>query len=154
MRRTLTIAIATALGAASSTSVAVMLSPRGTGQVLIYPYYTVNHQQTLVSVINTTGHGKALKVRRLIAADFERAYQQFDLLLAPTTPTVAFPLGAKTADPMAMYMNDVCTIPSPLAGHCASDMSSRRASLKRVMGFRRTSICMTPKPALVSGPRR
>src|SRR5678810_1169910 len=63
MRRTLAIAIATALGAASSSSVAVMLNPRGTGQVLIYPYYTVNHQQTLVSVINTTAHGKALKVR-------------------------------------------------------------------------------------------
>jgi aspartyl-tRNA(Asn)/glutamyl-tRNA(Gln) amidotransferase subunit A len=64
-------------------------------------------------------YGKALKVRRLIASDFERAYQHFDLLLAPTTPTVAFPLGAKTADPMAMYMNDVCTIPSNLAGHPA-----------------------------------
>jgi aspartyl-tRNA(Asn)/glutamyl-tRNA(Gln) amidotransferase subunit A len=64
-------------------------------------------------------YGKALKVRRLIAEDFERAYRQFDLLLAPTSPTVAFPLGAKTADPLAMYMNDVCTIPSNLAGHPA-----------------------------------
>jgi aspartyl-tRNA(Asn)/glutamyl-tRNA(Gln) amidotransferase subunit A len=64
-------------------------------------------------------YGKALKVRRLIAQDFDRAYQQFDLLLAPTSPTVAFDLGAKVADPMAMYMNDVCTIPSNLAGHPA-----------------------------------
>jgi len=64
-------------------------------------------------------YGKALKVRRLIAADFERAYTQFDLLLAPTTPSVAFLLGAKVDDPFAMYMNDVCTIPSPLAGHPA-----------------------------------
>jgi aspartyl-tRNA(Asn)/glutamyl-tRNA(Gln) amidotransferase subunit A len=64
-------------------------------------------------------YGKALKVRRLIAADFERAYMQYDLLLAPTTPSVAFPLGAKVNDPFAMYMNDVCTIPSPLAGHPA-----------------------------------
>jgi aspartyl-tRNA(Asn)/glutamyl-tRNA(Gln) amidotransferase subunit A len=64
-------------------------------------------------------YGKALKVRRLIAADFERAYTQYDLLLAPTTPSVAFPLGAKVDDPFAMYMNDVCTIPSPLAGHPA-----------------------------------
>jgi aspartyl-tRNA(Asn)/glutamyl-tRNA(Gln) amidotransferase subunit A len=64
-------------------------------------------------------YGKALKVRRLIAADFERAYANYDLLLAPTTPSVAFPLGAKVDDPFAMYMNDVCTIPSPLAGHPA-----------------------------------
>ncbi len=64
-------------------------------------------------------YGKALKVRRLIAEDFERAYTQYDLLLAPTTPSVAFPLGAKVNDPFAMYMNDVCTIPSPLAGHPA-----------------------------------
>jgi aspartyl-tRNA(Asn)/glutamyl-tRNA(Gln) amidotransferase subunit A len=64
-------------------------------------------------------YGKALKVRRLIAADFERAYAQYDLLLAPTTPSVAFPLGAKVDDPFAMYLNDVCTIPSPLAGHPA-----------------------------------
>jgi hypothetical protein len=61
MKRTLAIAIATALGAAASPSEAVMLNARGTGQVLIYPYYTVNHQQTLVSVINTTERGKALK---------------------------------------------------------------------------------------------
>ena len=58
-------------------------------------------------------------MRRLIAADFERAYMQYDLLLAPTTPSVAFPLGAKVNDPFAMYLNDVCTIPSPLAGHPA-----------------------------------
>ena len=41
------------------------------------------------------------------------------MLISPTSPTTAFPLGDKTADPMAMYMNDVCTIPSPLAGHPA-----------------------------------
>ena len=41
------------------------------------------------------------------------------MLLSPTSPTVAFPLGAKTADPLAMYLNDVCTIPSNLAGHPA-----------------------------------
>jgi aspartyl-tRNA(Asn)/glutamyl-tRNA(Gln) amidotransferase subunit A len=64
-------------------------------------------------------YGKALKVRRLIADDFERAYANFDLLLSPTTPSVAFPVGAKVNDPYAMYLNDVCTIPSPLAGHPA-----------------------------------
>jgi aspartyl-tRNA(Asn)/glutamyl-tRNA(Gln) amidotransferase subunit A len=64
-------------------------------------------------------YGKALKVRRLIADDFERAYERFDLLLAPTSPTVAFRLGAKIDDPLLMYLSDVCTIPSNLAGHPA-----------------------------------
>ncbi|HKA05499.1 MAG TPA: Asp-tRNA(Asn)/Glu-tRNA(Gln) amidotransferase subunit GatA [Acidimicrobiales bacterium] len=64
-------------------------------------------------------YGKALKVRRLISDDFARAYAEFDLLLAPTAPSVAFPLGAKTADPFLMYLNDICTIPSNLAGHPA-----------------------------------
>jgi len=62
---------------------------------------------------------KAQKVRTLIADDLQRAYQQFDLLVCPTAPTTAFPLGEKTADPMLMYLNDVCTIPSNLAGHPA-----------------------------------
>jgi aspartyl-tRNA(Asn)/glutamyl-tRNA(Gln) amidotransferase subunit A len=62
-------------------------------------------------------YGKAQKVRTLLIRDFERAYGDFDLLLSPTTPTTAFPLGEKTADPLTMYLNDVCTIPSNLAGH-------------------------------------
>jgi aspartyl-tRNA(Asn)/glutamyl-tRNA(Gln) amidotransferase subunit A len=61
-------------------------------------------------------YGKALKVRRLIADDFDRAYRHADVLLTPTAPSVAFPFGAK-ADPLAMYLNDVYTIPSNLAGH-------------------------------------
>jgi aspartyl-tRNA(Asn)/glutamyl-tRNA(Gln) amidotransferase subunit A len=64
-------------------------------------------------------YGKALKVRTLILGDFERAYRDVDVLLSPTSPTVAFDLGAKTADPMTMYLNDVCTIPSNLSGHPA-----------------------------------
>jgi aspartyl-tRNA(Asn)/glutamyl-tRNA(Gln) amidotransferase subunit A len=64
-------------------------------------------------------YGKALKVRRVMADDFERAYRQVDLLLAPTSPTVAFELGAKTENPLAMYLSDVATIPSNLAGHPA-----------------------------------
>ena len=63
-------------------------------------------------------YGKAQKVRTLILRDFEAAYERFDVLLAPTSPTTAFTLGAK-ADPLAMYLNDVCTIPSNLAGHPA-----------------------------------
>ena len=61
-------------------------------------------------------YGKAQKVRTLIIRDFAAAYERFDVLLAPTSPTTAFSLGDKTADPMAMYMNDVCTIPSNLSG--------------------------------------
>ncbi|HYF47422.1 MAG TPA: Asp-tRNA(Asn)/Glu-tRNA(Gln) amidotransferase subunit GatA [Acidimicrobiales bacterium] len=61
-------------------------------------------------------YGKAQKVRTLLIRDFEKAYEEFDLLLSPTTPTTAFPLGAKTGDPLMMYLNDICTIPSPLAG--------------------------------------
>ncbi len=64
-------------------------------------------------------YGKAQKVRTLIIRDFGAAYDQVDVLLSPTTPTVAFDLGAKTTDPLSMYLNDVCTIPSNLAGHPA-----------------------------------
>jgi aspartyl-tRNA(Asn)/glutamyl-tRNA(Gln) amidotransferase subunit A len=64
-------------------------------------------------------YGKAQQVRTLIIRDFEAAYQHFDVLLAPTAPTTAFELGAKTADPLTMYLNDVCAIPSNLAGHPA-----------------------------------
>jgi aspartyl-tRNA(Asn)/glutamyl-tRNA(Gln) amidotransferase subunit A len=62
-------------------------------------------------------YGKALKVRRLIADDFDRAYQHTDVLLTPTSPTVAFPFGAKGDNPFAMYLCDVYTIPTNLAGH-------------------------------------
>jgi aspartyl-tRNA(Asn)/glutamyl-tRNA(Gln) amidotransferase subunit A len=64
-------------------------------------------------------YGQAQRVRSLIIRDFEAAYAAYDLLLAPTTPTTAFELGVKTADPLTMYLSDVCTIPSNLAGHPA-----------------------------------
>ena len=64
-------------------------------------------------------YGQAQRVRTLIIRDFARAYEQYDALLSPTSPTVAFELGAKTADPLAMYLSDVCTIPTNLAGHAA-----------------------------------
>jgi aspartyl-tRNA(Asn)/glutamyl-tRNA(Gln) amidotransferase subunit A len=59
---------------------------------------------------------KAQKVRRLIARDFAEAYQRCDVIMGPTSPTTAFPLGAKTDDPVQMYLNDIFTIPAPLAG--------------------------------------
>ena len=62
-------------------------------------------------------YGKALKVRRMIADDFARAYEHADVLISPTSPTVAFPLGAKGDNPYAMYLCDTYTIPTNLAGH-------------------------------------
>jgi aspartyl-tRNA(Asn)/glutamyl-tRNA(Gln) amidotransferase subunit A len=64
-------------------------------------------------------YGTALKVRTLIRRDLDAAYENFDALVSPTSPTTAFPLGEKTSDPMQMYLNDVCTIASNLAGHPA-----------------------------------
>lgn len=61
-------------------------------------------------------YGSAQKVRSLIAQDFERAYEKVDVLLSPTAPTTAFKLGDKLDDPMAMYLNDIATIPANLAG--------------------------------------
>ena len=59
---------------------------------------------------------QAQKVRTLIARDFERAWDKCDVLLTPTAPSAAFALGEKSADPIAMYLNDVFTVPSSLAG--------------------------------------
>ncbi len=59
---------------------------------------------------------KAQKVRRLLARDFTEAFGQCDLILGPTSPTTAFPIGENTADPLQMYMNDIYTVTAPLAG--------------------------------------
>jgi aspartyl-tRNA(Asn)/glutamyl-tRNA(Gln) amidotransferase subunit A len=59
---------------------------------------------------------KAQKVRQLISADFKRAFSEVDVLMGPTTPTPAFPIGAKTSDPITMYLNDIYTIGANLAG--------------------------------------
>ena len=61
-------------------------------------------------------YGQAQKVRTLISRDFAAAYEQADVLVSPTTPFVAFKLGERTADPMAMYINDLCTLPASLSG--------------------------------------
>ncbi|MEV4171077.1 Asp-tRNA(Asn)/Glu-tRNA(Gln) amidotransferase subunit GatA [Nonomuraea sp. NPDC049709] len=64
-------------------------------------------------------YGQAQKVRTVISREFEAAYQQVDVLVSPTTPTTAFSLGERTDDPIAMYLADLCTIPSNLAGNAA-----------------------------------
>ncbi len=64
-------------------------------------------------------YGRAQRVRTMIIDSFRKAYESFDVLLSPTSPTTAFELGAKAADPLSMYLSDVCTIPTNLAGHPA-----------------------------------
>ena len=69
-------------------------------------------------------YGQALRVRTLIARDFEQAFSDVDVLVSPTTPTTAFPLGEKVDDPLAMYLFDLCTLPVNLAGNCAMSVPS------------------------------
>jgi aspartyl-tRNA(Asn)/glutamyl-tRNA(Gln) amidotransferase subunit A len=61
-------------------------------------------------------YGRAQKVRTKIADDFKAAFESVDLIVTPTSPTVAFPLGERMADPLAMYLSDYFTVPMPLAG--------------------------------------
>ena len=65
-------------------------------------------------------YGQAQKVRTLIARDFDQAFQRADVLVSPTTPLTAFRIGEKVDDPLAMYYNDLCTIPSNLAGNASA----------------------------------
>ncbi|WP_067963811.1 Asp-tRNA(Asn)/Glu-tRNA(Gln) amidotransferase subunit GatA [Nocardiopsis trehalosi] len=64
-------------------------------------------------------YGSAQQVRTLIKRDFDAAFANVDVLVSPTTPTTAFPIGERTDDPMAMYLADLCTIPTNLAGSAA-----------------------------------
>jgi aspartyl-tRNA(Asn)/glutamyl-tRNA(Gln) amidotransferase subunit A len=61
-------------------------------------------------------YGRAQRVRTKIAEDFSKAFESFDFVVTPTSPTVAFKLGERTEDPLAMYLSDYCTVPMPLAG--------------------------------------
>ncbi len=78
---------------------------------------------------------KALKVRQLISDDFKSAFEKCDLILTPTTPNVAFPIGAKQEDPIEMYLNDVLTVPASLAGLPAISVSSGKNSHDLPMGL-------------------
>jgi aspartyl-tRNA(Asn)/glutamyl-tRNA(Gln) amidotransferase subunit A len=64
-------------------------------------------------------YGKAQQVRTLVIRDFDNAFSQVDVLISPPTPTTAFSIGERADDPMAMYLADLCTIPSNLAGNAA-----------------------------------
>ncbi len=67
-------------------------------------------------------YGQAQKVRTLIIRDFEAAFAQVDVLVSPTTPTTAFKIGERVDDPMAMYLADLCTIPTNLAGNAGMSL--------------------------------
>jgi aspartyl-tRNA(Asn)/glutamyl-tRNA(Gln) amidotransferase subunit A len=69
-------------------------------------------------------YGQAQKVRTLISRDFAAAFEQADVLVSPTAPTTAFTIGAKVDDPLAMYLNDLATIPTNLAGTAAMSVPS------------------------------
>ncbi|MBW0105700.1 Asp-tRNA(Asn)/Glu-tRNA(Gln) amidotransferase subunit GatA [Pseudonocardia sp. KRD291] len=69
-------------------------------------------------------YGQAQKIRTLISRDFEAAFTQADVLVSPTTPTVPFPIGDKIDDPLAMYLNDLATIPTNLAGTAGMSVPS------------------------------
>ena len=76
---------------------------------------------------------KAQKVRRLIARDFRRAFERCDVIVGPTSPTTAFRLGAKSDDPVQMYLNDIFTIAGNLAG-AAGHVDSLRFRRERPAG--------------------
>ena len=80
-------------------------------------------------------YGSAQKVRTLIARDFESAFEQVDVLASPTSPTTAFPFGDKLDDPLAMYAQDVATIPANLAGVPGLSLPSGLASDGLPTGF-------------------
>jgi aspartyl-tRNA(Asn)/glutamyl-tRNA(Gln) amidotransferase subunit A len=67
-------------------------------------------------------YGQAQKVRTLITRDFNAAFEKVDVLISPTAPTTAFKIGEKVDDPLAMYLNDIATIPVNLAGNCAMSL--------------------------------
>ncbi|MFM1789190.1 MAG: hypothetical protein RLZZ12_539 [Actinomycetota bacterium] len=69
-------------------------------------------------------YGSAQKVRTLISSDFEKAFAKADVLVSPTAPTTAFKIGEKSNDPIAMYLNDIATIPTNLAGVCGISIPS------------------------------
>ena len=113
-------------------------------------------------------YGQAQKVRTLIIRDFERAFADYDVLLTPTSPTVAFGIGEKSSDPVAMYLSDVYTIPVNLAGIPAVSLPCglvdglpvglqligthfAEATLLRAAHAVETAIAFDPVPPLVKG---
>ena len=84
-------------------------------------------------------YGQAQKVRTLIIRDYEAAFGAFDVLVSPTSPTTAFPIGAKIDDPLAMYLSDVFTIPANLSGMPAISIPSGVDAAGLPVGLQRTA---------------
>jgi aspartyl-tRNA(Asn)/glutamyl-tRNA(Gln) amidotransferase subunit A len=80
-------------------------------------------------------YGSAQKVRTLIQRDFDRVFADVDVLVSPTAPTTAFKFGDKISDPMAMYLNDIATIPANLAGVPAMSVPNAVADDGLPVGF-------------------
>ncbi|HEX5307784.1 MAG TPA: Asp-tRNA(Asn)/Glu-tRNA(Gln) amidotransferase subunit GatA [Solirubrobacteraceae bacterium] len=79
-------------------------------------------------------YGRAQRVRTKIVEDFRTAFEQVDLIVTPTAPTVAFELGEKSGDPLSMYLNDFCTVPMSLAGIPAISIPCGLAGAERDLG--------------------
>ncbi len=84
-------------------------------------------------------YARALRVRRLIRDDYDRAFAEVDVIATPTTPTVAFPLGQHSDDPLSMYLNDICTISANLAGLPAVSVPIHRGESDLPAGFQLTA---------------
>ena len=99
-------------------------------------------------------YAQAQRVRTLVVQAFERAYASVDVLLGATAPTTAFALGDKVDDPMAMYMNDICTIPSNLAGHPAVSVPFGVGDDGLPVGVQVLAPALAEQRALPGGRRR
>ena len=80
-------------------------------------------------------YGSAQRVRTLIQQDFDKAFASVDVLVSPTTPTVAFKIGERTADPLSMYLADLCTIPSNMAGNASASFPAGLSDEGLPVGF-------------------
>ena len=96
-------------------------------------------------------YGKAQQVRTLIIDDFARAYERFDVLLSPTSPTTAFGLGEKVDDPLAMYLSDVCTIATNLAGATAMSVPVSNDSEGLPIGMQILAPALGERPMFQAG---
>ena len=101
-------------------------------------------------------YGSAQKVRTLVIEDFNKAFEQVDVLVSPTSPSTAFKLGEKMDDPLAMYMNDIATMPANLAGTPAMSIPAGLSDDGLPVGFqliapqKRDDLLYKPAAALVA----
>ena len=115
-------------GAAIGSAEAVMSATRGAGFGAEVKRRIILGTYALSAGYYDAYYGSAQKVRTLIKRDFDAAFGRADVLISPASPLTAFPLGEKANDPMAMYLNDLATIPGSLAGIPAMSVPSGLAS--------------------------